>query len=126
MTERLYQDDVLEIERLLIGHKVTKVAENRLTLDDGTMLMFKGNIGGCSCGSGDYDLTVLNGVDNIITNVQLVDDPCGDDYPKDAKGLYQIFVYASNEIINLATFEGSDGNGYYGTGYSILIERPAS
>lgn len=102
------------IVALLLGHKVERVDNETLRLDNGTSLTLKGNEGGCSCGAGDYELTELNGVDNIITNVELLDDP-------DGEGAYRIFVFADNKRINLATFEGSDGNGYYGTGYSIKV-----
>lgn len=37
---------------------------------------------------------------------------------------YKIFVFADNQQINLATFEGTDGNGYYGTGYCIEVFDP--
>lgn len=115
-----------EIVELLLGRTVTKVADDQLLLDDGTMLTLAGNEGGCSCGAGDYELTELNGCDNIITKVELENDPDGDDYARDAQGVYRIFVFADNQRINLATFEGSDGNGYYGTGYSITVTRPAA
>lgn len=107
-----------QIEDLLMGRRVTKVGPDELVLDNGTRLKLKGNEGGCSCGSGDYDLTELNGCDNVITKAEVVMDPSGDDWPG-GKGVYQIFVYADNQKINLATFEGSDGNGYYGTGFMI-------
>lgn len=111
-----------EIETLLVGHAVAKVADDTLVLDDGRRLRFVGNEGGCACSAGDYDLTELNGVDNIITKVEFVDDPAGDDEePYREKGFYRIFVFADNQMINLATFEGSDGNGYYGTGYEIHV-----
>jgi len=116
------ENDQQGIADLLIGHKVVKVADDKLMLDDGTTLVLAGNEGGCSCSAGDYDLTELNGVDNIITNVEFEDSP-GGDY-EEGDGTYKIFVYADNTRINLATFEGSDGNGYYGTGYSITVERP--
>jgi hypothetical protein len=118
MSEYLYNGDYSEIKELLLGRKAVKVAEDTLTLDNGITLRFTGHEGGCSCGAGDYDLTELNGVDNIITNVEFFDDPA-DDYGS-GSGYYKIFVFADNEKINLATFEGSDGNGYYGTGYSII------
>lgn len=115
------ENDQAAITELLVGRKVTKVANDQLTLDgDGMTLTFKGNEGGCSCGAGDYDLTELNGVDNIITSVTFEDNPSGDDLPA-GSGYYKIFVFADNQKINLATFEGSDGNGYYGTGYSITV-----
>lgn len=116
-----YQKD--EITRLLVGRKVVKVAEDTVQLDDGRRLRFVGNDGGCACSAGCYDLTELNGVDNVITAVEFVDSPDADDW--DAGGHYKIFVFADNQKINLATFEGSDGNGYYGSGYSIEVLGPA-
>ena len=64
----------------------------------------------------------LGEVDNIITNVVFHNDPAA--YPQEDKGEYSIFVFADNKKINLATFEGHDGNGYYGTGYYITVRKP--
>lgn len=116
----LYESDQNEIRDLLMGHKVIKVSDDTLELDNGTRLTLEGHEGGCSCSAGDYYLTELNGVDNVITSVEFADDPDDDDY-YDATGTYQIFVYADNVKVNLARFEGSDGNGYYGTGYRITV-----
>lgn len=112
-----------EIEQLLIGRKVTKVADDTLLLDDGRKLRFVGNDGGCACPSGCYDLTELNGVDNVITKVEFVDDPDENEYRPES-GSYRIFVFADNRKVNLAAFEGTDGNGYYGTGYQIHVLVP--
>lgn len=112
-----------EIESLLLGRRVTKVADDTLVLDDGRRLRFVGNDGGCACSAGCYDLKELNGVDNVITKVEFEDAPNGDDYRAEGyEGHYRIFVFADNVRVNLATFEGTDGNGYYGTGYSITVE----
>lgn len=46
-------------------------------------------------------------------------DPPDDKYGR--SGAYQIFVFADNRPINLATFEGDDGNGYYGTGFWVEV-----
>lgn len=121
--EQLDQDDTDAISRLLVGHAVTKVAEDHLLLDDGTVLKLFGNDGGCACSSGCYDLTELNGVDNVITSVEIEANP-DDDGSAAYEGTYRIFVFADNQKINLATFVGTDGNGYYGTGFHILIRRP--
>lgn len=115
-------EDVTEIRELLLGRTVKKVAEDSLLLDDGTFVRLVGNDGGCACSAGCYDLTELNEVPNIITNVEVQSDPAGDGYG-DAEGVYRIFVYAENRKINLATFEGSDGNGYYGTGFHLTVRR---
>ena len=117
---RYDQTSKTEIESLLIGHTLTKVRSDSAILDDGRTLRFVGNEGGCACDAGDYHLTELNGVDNIITKVEFVDSP-GGDYANNYEGHYKIFVFADNQKINLATFTGSDGNGYYGTGYEIHV-----
>ncbi len=120
-----YDQDAHEaVERLLLGHTVAKVAKDHLLLGDGTLLKLVGNDGGCACSAGCYDLTALNGVENIITSVEFEDEPdlTGQRRPKG--GTYRIFVFAGDQRINLATFEGSDGNGYYGTGYHVLVRLP--
>jgi hypothetical protein len=119
-TDIYTEADAEKISNLLMGRTVTKVADDRLILDNGTELLLVGNDGGCACSAGCYDLTELNGVDNVITSVVLDNRPDGDYTPGD--GTYRIFVFANNERINLATFTGTDGNGYYGTGYTIHVK----
>lgn len=131
----LDEGDFGEITDLLIGRKVEKVDGEHIRLDDGTVIKAIGRDGGCACSAGCYDLAVLNGVDNIITNVEYDYRPAGDyenpersghpDDPEDEwEGYYRIFVYADNQQINLMQFNGSDGNGYYGTGFEILVRKP--
>ena len=137
---RLTEDDHDQIAELLMGKTVVKVDDEHLLLSDGTVLKAIGHEGGCACSAGDYDLTELNGVDNIITSVEFDDhpagdgDPWGDELAEHQKcehgpgedkytGHYRIWVYAENQKINLMTVEGSDGNGYYGTGYGLLVRR---
>lgn len=145
--------DAERLKELLMGKKVVNVEVREsspdvkyddgpfgyLTLSDDTRLILWGNDGGCSCGAGDYPLTTLNGCDNIITNVEIVEEPdgdftvcptCGKDYCRDhdqpERGFYRIFVYAGDDRINLASFEGTDGNGYYGTGWSLMVTEETS
>lgn len=120
-------NDLEELTALLVGRKVEKVDERTLVLDDGTVLDVRGNQGGCSCGGGDYELTALNGVDNAITSVQIEDgyvdsDDDDEDYSYGSQW-YRIFVYAQNEQLLLAEFEGDDGSGYYGTGFNITVKK---
>lgn len=118
--ERVYcQDDQSEIYNLLFGRKVEKVSENELLLDNGLVLQIVGNKGCGGCSSGWYYLTELNGCDNAITNVELVEDTEteGNEYEIS----YKIYVYAENEKIKLLQVDGDDGNGYYGTGYTINV-----
>lgn len=135
--ETLTDDNQDEITALLMGRKVTKVDGEHLMLDDGTVIKAIGRDGGCACSAGCYDLSVLNGVDNIITRVEYDyrpssnwDHPTFDDGDPDAPddkwtGYYRVFVYAENQRVNLMQFDGTDGNGYYGTGFEILVRRAA-
>lgn len=140
-TYKLDHDDQDKIVDLLMGRRVEKVDGEHIRLDDGTVIKAIGHDGGCACSAGCYDLSVLNGVDNIITRVEFDYCPTGDfegwgDEPTAAQkcphgpnedrwqGHYRIFVFADNEQVNLMQFDGSDGNGYYGTGYEIVV-RPA-
>lgn len=132
----LSETDQEAITALLMGHKVVKVDGEHLMLDDGTVIKAIGHDGGCSCSAGCYDLADLNGVDNIITRVEYDYHPDGDDSWDDKptaaqtcehgpseryEGHYRVFVYAENQKINLMSFNGTDGNGYYGTGFEILV-----
>jgi hypothetical protein len=105
-----------------------------LTLSDGTALKVWGNDGGCACSAGCYPLSHLAACENVITNVQVEERPDGDDVPcrtcgKDycyehgeGDGYYRVFVFAIDERINVASFDGSDGNGYYGTGWWLSVQ----
>ena len=111
------EDSEQEIIGLLMGHSVTVAGDALLRLDDGTELEIIPNQGGCACSAGDYDLTALNEVDNIITRVDF-ETAETDDYGGKS---YRIFVYTGDERINLLSIDGSDGNGHYGTGYEIRV-----
>jgi hypothetical protein len=137
-TTQLTESDHEAIEALLLGRRIVaaelgdipipgnednyynRTAEGVLTLDDDTRIYAKGNEGGCSCDAGDYPLAHLASVDNVITTVRFDDHPGGDGHA-DYDGWYRIFVVADAVEVNIASFEGSDGNGYYGTGYTLYV-----
>jgi hypothetical protein len=138
MLETLTETDHAEIEALLLGRRIVaaemdnvavpgredswdSTAEGVLTLDDGTRIFAKGNDGGCACSAGCYPLQHLAAVDNVITSVRFEDRP--DDEYDGGDGWYRIFVVADAVEVNVASFEGSDGNGYYGTGYALYVQR---
>lgn len=112
--------DTAVIKELLVGKSVEKVADDHVMLSDGTLLKFPDTDGGCACAAGCYDLTELNEVENVITNVEFDYQPGGDETAPNYEGYYRIVVFADNRKLNLATWEGTDGNGYYGTGFSIF------
>lgn len=130
-----------EIAELLVGRRIVRAEmggeypdypaqtswdgnpEGLLELDDGTKLYLKGNEGGCACSAGDYPLKRVAATENIITSARVLCDP-EEDYGDTGEGVYRIFVFAGADEINVASFEGSDGNGCYGTGFALTVVRP--
>lgn len=120
---RIGWDEPDELKKLFVGRSVTKVDDEHLQLSDGTRVKVVGNADCCAY----YDLTHLAECDNIITNVEVYADP--DLFEEDrspggtGEGIFRLFVFAGNEKINLAEFEGTDSSGYYGTGFWIEVEK---
>ena len=132
-------EDTTEVEALLVGRRIVKIkrvkngSENGdlaiLTLDNGTKIELGGHDGGCACSSGCYELghlTDLSEVDNIITSVLFDSSGVTSGSYEELGGEYRIFVFAGNRAIQLAGFDGDDGNGYYGTGYYLTVKDPRS
>jgi hypothetical protein len=134
------ESDADKIAELLLGRRIVQAemgefdypgrsgwdnrAEGRLVLDDGTVLYLAGHDGGCACNAGCYPLEKVAAVDNIITNVRVEANPTGDGYDDYGDGTYRIYVIADATEINVAEFVGTDGNGYYGTGFALTVIRP--
>lgn len=122
----MYKDRTLceqnekEIEELLLGHKVTVDDYDNLVLDNGVMLQINPNIGCGGCESGNYYLQHISSVNNAITNVEFVEEFEDDCYYEH----YRIFVIADGMTTELLDVYGTDGNGYYGTGYTIDVYLP--
>lgn len=109
-----------EIEELLLGHKVTVDDYDNLVLDNGVVLQINPNIGCGACESGNYYLQHISSVNNAITNVEFVEEFEDDCYYEH----YKIFVIADGMTTELLDVYGTDGNGYYGTGYTIDVYIP--
>lgn len=60
-------------------------------------------------------------MDNAITNVEF--DCDGNTASEEDDTSYKIFVFCEDTRINLLQVDGSDGNGYYGTGYEIRVKQ---
>lgn len=117
--KELFEDNETEIKELLFGRKITKVEDDTLLLDNGLELKITANEGCGGCNSGWYAISELNGCDNAITNVELVCD--SDTKDKWDTTSYKIFVLAEDKRIKVLQVDGDDGNGYYGTGYTIIV-----
>lgn len=107
------------VRSMLLNRKIVCATNDTLYLENGMKLHICGNYGCGGCEAGNYDITELNECDNAITNVEFVVD-----YPGkyESEKSYKIFVYAENKKIKALQVDGDDGNGYYGTGYSITVD----
>lgn len=150
--EAEHMPDENRLRELLVGRSVDRVEitpdspgegtydtgpTGLLHLSDGTVLKVWGNDGGCACSAGCYPLARLAEFDNVITNVEVEAHPDDDDaacekcgkswcYEHENEGYYRIHVFAGQEKSVLASFEGSDGNGYYGTGWWLSVASEPS
>ena len=121
--EAIEHEQLDRIRALLLGHRIEKVGDDHLMLDDGTVIRVVPNEGGCACSAGDYQLDDLNGCDNIVTGVGFADVRIkGRDWADEH--IYEVFVVAEDKHIRLLAVSGDDGNGYYGTGYRLLVRAP--
>jgi hypothetical protein len=110
-----------KIKELLMFRKIIKVENDTLFLDNGTKLEIIPNEGCVGCSAGWYSVAELNECDNAITNVEFICEDIDDPNSYDETS-YKIFVYAENKKIKAVQVDGGDGNGYYGTGYSIMVK----
>lgn len=113
--------------RLLRGRYVTSIDNDVITLDNGTELRIWGNDGCMSCSSGSYWLEQVFKRGNSKARIMSAYVDCDED-DKDPSTVYTIFVMVDGNPhhLPLATVRGDDGNGYYGTGFTLTatIEIP--
>jgi hypothetical protein len=126
-TDSPYSDDDLvgynhteeeEIRKLLLGTKITKVADDHIRLSTGAMVKIVPT-GDCCV---QYTLDDLNSVDNIITAVEFITEE--KEGAEVWAGTYNVFVIAEDKYVKAWSVSGDDGNGYYGTGYSLIARIP--
>lgn len=120
---QITESDTDELRKLLLGRRVKRVAADHMQLDDGTMVRLVPNEGCGGCTNGAYRIKDLNEVDNVITAVDPVVTIETDDLGREER-LYEVFVVAEDRRVNLFAVEGSDGNGFYGTGYVLVVRAP--
>lgn len=140
MTNAHDHNDVEALRSALFGRSVVSVqmfdngpgidqwgpqVQGEVRLDDGRVLKLAGNGPDCACSAGDYNLAKLNDMPiNGITDVQVQVDEAEIDEWGEGEKVYRLFVLAQDNRIELATFEGDDGNGYYGTGFWFSVTAP--
>lgn len=115
--------------QLLRGRYVTSIDDGTITLDDGTELYIHGNDGCGGCESGWYWLEQVYKQGSrrarIMSAYVTYDE---DDADEEVPSVYTIFVMVDGNPtqLPLATVRGTDGNGYYGTGFTLTatIQKP--
>ena len=115
--------------QLIRGRYVTRIDGSTITLDNGTELHIQGNEGCGGCGNGWYWLEQVYKQGSRRTRIMSA-YVAYDEEDKDEEGpsVYTIFVMVDGNPtqLPLATVRGSDGNGYYGTGFTLTatIQKP--
>jgi hypothetical protein len=137
---RIFKDEVIEsddrryestptsmaedLSKLLVGRRIEAVAVDQLVLDDGTVLDVVPNDGCGGCASGYYHIDEIAKFDNAITSVTYVQREQEGEWG-DPEDVYEVFVYAATgPSAKVLQVSGTVGNGYYGSGYKIVVKRP--
>ena len=108
--------------QILRGRYVTRIDGSTITLDNGTELHIQGNEGCGGCGNGWYWLEQVYKQGSrrarIMSAYVAYDE---EDKDEESPSVYTIFVMVDGNPtqLPLATVRGSDGNGYYGTGFTL-------
>lgn len=118
--DRIYDMTAEDLERELIGKTVTGIdeSENKLTLNDGTILEFK-DTHDC-CAWFNANLTNGNLTDNAITTLKVTDrqeEEYGDED-------YTIHILAANKKIADLDINGNPTSGYYCHSINLDIHTP--
>lgn len=107
------------IRETFVGRSIVSATQNCLTLDDGTQVQLKGNNGSWGTADGNYWLDHVTAHPHIITGVALANIK-----NEDTARTYKLFVYSGATHTEVASFTGDDGNGWYGTGYTLKVLAP--
>lgn len=125
----IHHSDSKAIAALFVGRKivVTDLSEQTLTLDNGVKLRIRPNEGSEFSG-GDYFLDSICDFEHAITSVKVESKETAD-YKRSTQ--YTLFVYAAGVKVGnaaknkvkgkVAVVSGDDGNGYYGSGFTIEV-----
>lgn len=105
-----------DLTTLLVGRSIVRVEHDTLVLDNGTCLEVVSNSGCGGCNSGWYGVDDISAFENAITRVSYSESQRG------SEDLYEVFVYAATgPSARILAVSGEVGNGYYGSGYVILV-----
>lgn len=118
---QLYYSEEAGIRDLLVGRRIVSTNDNVLVLDDGTRLVVIPNDGCGGCSSGSYGIDKLEKFESVITSVRFEDsEESANEYAEDPH-TYRIFVLSADKEQLALQVSGDDGNGYYGSGYSLRV-----
>lgn len=113
--------------KLLRGRYVTSIDNDVITLDNGIELHIWGNDGCMNCTNGSYWLEQVFKRGSSKARIMSAYVDCDED-DGNPSTVYTIFVIVDGNPhhLPLATVRGDDGNGYYGTGFTLTatIETP--
>lgn len=125
MTTTKSYDETDNLTEVFVGRRIVSVdnATDTFTLDNGAVVQIVGNEGCGGCGSGWYSVDRIASTEHVITGVSVSGDFV-DEESEDER--YTIVVYSAGVPAGeeIATISGNDGNGYYGTGFTINVALP--
>lgn len=114
------------LKEKLVGHRIAEITDEKIVLDDGTVLSISPNegCGGCSSGWAEFEVNFTKSINKeaAVMNVKYEDSSTNKEknYADDE---FKIFIYLVNdELIEIDGCEGY-GNGCYGSGFWVTVTK---
>ncbi len=105
----IMQDNVEELEAAVVGHKIVSVIGNEITLDNGKTVTLVDTDDCCAYTELEAFLLNVELIDHMITGVKASDN-------------YTTWhIYADMGDVLKLTVGWSEGSGYYGYGFNIVV-----
>lgn len=111
-----YSADDYDFRQELVGKSIVQLTEDKLYLNDGTILEIQSGGDCCAWFEGVYRAIDLD--DNVIMRVDGVPATTYDD-----DELFTINIYTAHKVIAAVDVFGNEGTGYYGSSINLAVYR---
>jgi len=102
----------------LVGKSITNIADNAMTLNDGTVLVFEDTDSCCAWFTATLDAIDVS--DNAITAVNCVEA----NESAESEEAWSLHILSRHKLIAKVNIEGDSTSGYYCHSINLLVKPP--
>jgi hypothetical protein len=102
----------------IVGHRISKISDTSITLDNGNILEFE-NCEDC-CSWFVYEINNIDINDNIVTKVEVT----GDEAPDEGSASWTLHILSRDKKVCDIDIDGDATNGYYCHSIELIVKKP--